>query len=52
MRVCVVAGGFHSLLLTAKGALLSSDNGAYGQLGHGDKTGQPRPKRVEALDEY
>ena len=47
--VSVAAGGNHSLALTAEGALFSFGFGGYGQLGHGDTTCQPQPKRVVAL---
>ena len=42
-------GGFHSLALTAGGALFSWGYGGFGRLGHGDEWIQLRPKRVEAL---
>ena len=42
------AGPFHSLALTADGAVCSWGWGAYGQLGHGDEQRQLLPKKVEA----
>ena len=47
--VAVSAGGFHSLAITADGALWSWGNGYYGRLGHGDEQRQLLPKKVEAL---
>ena len=43
--VGVAAGRFHSLASTA-GALFGFGQGVKGQLGHGDRTNRPRPKRV------
>ena len=43
------ASDFHSLALTAEGALFSFGDGRYGALGHGDWTNQLQPKRVAAL---
>ena len=47
--VAVSAGAFHSLALTADGAVWSWGNGVYGKLGHGDTQAQLLPKKVEAL---
>ena len=47
--VAVSAGYFHSLALTADGALWSWGNGGFGKLGHGDEQRQLLPKKVEAL---
>jgi len=49
---CVVAlsaGGYHSLAITADGALWSWGGGGDGQLGHGDHQRQLLPKKVEAF---
>ena len=47
--VAVSAGYFHSLALTAHGAVWSWGWGASGRLGHGDEQRQLLPKKVEAL---
>ena len=47
--IAVSAGNFHSLALTADGAVWSWGNGQEGQLGHGDEYTQLLPKKVEAL---
>ena len=47
--VAVSAGGHHSLVLTADGAVWSWGRGAFGKLGHGDTQLQLLPKKVEAL---
>ena len=46
--VAVSAGYFHSLALTAEGAVWSWGSGGVGQLGHGDMQNQLLPKKVEA----
>ena len=43
------AGGFHSLALTADGAVWSWGGGRLGKLGHGDEQEQLLPKKVEAF---
>ena len=47
--VSVSAGDFHSLALTADGAVWSWGYGEDGQLGHGDWQDQLLPKKVEAF---
>jgi len=47
--VAVAAGDFHSLALTAVGAVWSWGEGDIGRLGHGDEQNQLLPKKVEAL---
>ena len=44
-----VAGAYHSLALTAEGAVWSWGRGYYGQLGHGDEHDQWQPKKIEAF---
>jgi alpha-tubulin suppressor-like RCC1 family protein len=49
-RVAAVsAGGWHSLVLTEAGAVLSFGWGGDGRLGHGDDEHQLTPKVIEAL---
>ena len=43
------AGAYHSLALTADGAVWSWGGGGSGKLGHGDEQRQLLPKKVEAL---
>lgn len=45
----VVAGSYHSLLLADGGGLWSWGTGQHGQLGHGARLSERRPRRVEAL---
>ena len=47
--VAVSAGRFHSLAITADGAVWSWGCGSWGRLGHGDEQNQLLPKKVEAL---
>ena len=48
--VAVSAGEYHSLALTADGAVWSWGDGLRGKLGHGDQQDQQdQPKKVEAL---
>ena len=47
--VAVSAGAFHSLALTADGAVWSWGLGGDGRLGHGDRQQQQLPKKVEAF---
>jgi len=47
--VSVSVGGYHSLALTAGGAVWSWGSGRAGRLGHGDEQSQWQPKKVEAL---
>ena len=47
--VAVSAGPFHSLALTADGAVWSWGSGGDGQLGHADQQRQLLPKKVEAF---
>ena len=47
--VAVLAGYFHSLALTADGAVWSWGDGYFGKLGHGDEQRQLLPKKVEAV---
>ena len=46
--VAVSAGGFHSLAITARGAVWSWGSGVSGELGHGDEHQQLLPKKIEA----
>ena len=49
--VAVSAGGFHSLALTADGAVFTWGHGLHGCLGHGeDLSNQLLPKKIEARD--
>jgi alpha-tubulin suppressor-like RCC1 family protein len=43
----VVAGDFHSLLLTEMGDVFSFGRGSWGELGHGDTENQLLPKRID-----
>jgi len=47
----IAAGGYHSLLMSDRGALYTFGEGAHGQLGHGEhKDGrQTTPKLIDAL---
>ena len=47
--VAVSAGAFHSIAITADGAVWSWGYGGLGKLGHGDSQNQFLPKKVEAL---
>ena len=47
--VAVSAGYFHSLAVTADGAVWSWGFGLFGKLGHGDEQHQLLPKKVEAF---
>jgi len=47
--VAVSAGVYHSLAITADGAVWSWGDGAAGMLGHGDEQIQLLPKKVEAF---
>ena len=47
--VAVSAGAFHSLAITANGAVWSWGNGGWGQLGHGNYEDQLLPKKIEAF---
>ena len=47
--VGVATGDYHSLVLTAEGALFSFGHGLFAPLGHGDTANQLQPKRVVAL---
>merc|ERR550514_993284 len=47
--VAVSAGAFHSIALTADGAVWSWGYGVCGQLGHGNQQNQLLPKKIEAL---
>ena len=47
--VAVSAGAFHSLAITANGAVWSWGDGREGKLGHGDQQEQLLPKKVEAF---
>ena len=47
--VAVSTGPFHSLTLTADGAVWSWGDGEEGRLGHGDEQNQLLPKKVDAL---
>ncbi|EOD03679.1 hypothetical protein EMIHUDRAFT_372701 [Emiliania huxleyi CCMP1516] len=47
--VAVSAGAWHSLGITADGAVWSWGDGEDGQLGHGDEQQQLLPKKVEAF---
>ena len=50
LRVLAVSvGGYHSLALTANGAVWSWGGGAFGQLGHGDQQSKLLPKKIEAF---
>jgi len=47
--VAVLAGGDHSLAITADGAVWSWGYGSQGRLGHGDEQQKLLPKKVEAF---
>ena len=47
--LAVSAGEYHSLTLTADGAVWSWGSGGEGQLGHGDRQSQPLPKKIVAF---
>ena len=47
--VAVSAGAYHSLAITADGAVWSWGWGASGRLGHGDEQNQWQPKKLEAF---
>ena len=47
--IAVSAGEYHSLALTADGAVWSWGRGHAGVLGHGDEQQQWQPKKVEVL---
>jgi len=47
--VSVSAGVYHSVAITADGAVWSWGGGVVGQLGHGDRQDQLLPKKIEAL---
>ena len=47
--VHAAAGGNHSCVLTACGAVMTSGSNAYGQLGHGDARRRYAFQRVESL---
>ena len=47
--VAVLAGGYHSLALTADGAVWSWGDGDCGKLGHSDEQRQLLPKKIEAF---
>ena len=47
--VAVSAGDFHSLAVTADGAVWSWGSGGFGRLGHGDEQNRLLPKKVDAL---
>jgi len=46
----VASGRFHCLLLASDGRLYSWGTGSFGQLGHGDRRPQPRPRHVQGFD--
>ena len=48
-RESVSAGWYHSVAITADGAVWSWGGGVVGQLGHGDRQDQLLPKKIEAL---
>ena len=47
--VAVSAGGYHSIAITADGAVWTWGDGDSGRLGHGDRQAQLLPKNIEAL---
>jgi len=47
--VAVSAGAYHSLAITAEGAVWSWGYGLFGRLGHGDQQNQLLPKKIEAF---
>ena len=47
--ISVATHSFHTLALTAGGAVYSFGHGGCGQLGHGDEASLSAPRRVEAL---
>lgn len=47
--VSVAAGAFHSLVATTDGAFYTFGYGAVGQLGHGVRSDEMKPRRVETL---
>lgn len=50
----VAAGGWHSLVLTARGEVFIWGRGEYGRLGIGDRTGSSklRPQKVKGLENH
>ena len=49
--MAVTAGALHSLVLTNAGEVFSFGAGYEGQLGHGVKTNEHLPKKIDALDD-
>ena len=47
--VAILAGVYHSLAITANGAVWSWGSGCFGRLGHGNQQQQLLPKKIEAL---
>ncbi len=47
--VAIAAGGYHSMVLTDEGTVLSFGYSWFGQLGHGDEEDQLVPKVIKAL---
>ena len=47
--VAIATGGWHSMVLTDEGTMLSFGLGRDGRLGHGDEVGQLEPKVIDAL---
>ena len=50
--VGVACGEFHSLALTDEGHVYSWGAGAFGELGHGDRSHRSEPTRIEALQRH
>ncbi|XP_034934449.1 E3 ubiquitin-protein ligase HERC2 [Chelonus insularis] len=48
----IACGGHHSAAISSTGLLYTWGKGTYGRLGHGDSTGQSKPKVVAALQDY
>ncbi|XRB09249.1 ultraviolet-B receptor UVR8 [Pycnococcus provasolii] len=48
-RASLACGAFYTVALTSDGAVYTWGRGQHGELGHGDRSNQLTPKRVDAL---
>ena len=48
-RASLACGAFYTVALTSDGAVYTWGRGEHGELGHGDRSNQLTPKRVDAL---